>query len=428
MPDESVRGARRTEPEVEQLLEPFPREQLAALPLACRRPCRWRRAQPPRAAPRASGAWPRSSRARPTSSRSLSGHRRPDRPVAPADRSRASCPRGRQPPPHGSSLSSDRVRKRHVIVPAALAIAPQLRGTSSVPDQWARGSTGRRAGRTKTVSPVASPTHDNHPTGVACEEALGALDGGRALLFPSGMGAVTTVLLTLARPGHTIAVAEAAYYGHTQVVLHLAPWGLDCVGGSTRAGHLRRGRPGAHRVAGEPDADDARLRGGRRAPGTRGLRRDGGLTTPRAAARPWVRHRPALRDQGARRPRRRCSHGVATTARMSRPARASPSDATAHRDGRLAGCRLAAPPRAAHPRRSSPSAAGDHGTPARRAPRRRPGGETSALPGLTFLISFDVADADAAGRVERAVRVIENATSLGAVRSKLGVAPPLGGR
>jgi cystathionine gamma-synthase len=40
-------------------------------------------------------------------------------------------------------------------------------------------------------------------------------------------------------------------------------------------------------------------------------------------------------------------------------------------------------------------------------------------PGFSFLISFDVADAETAGRVERAVRVIENATSLGAVRSKL---------
>ena len=27
----------------------------------------------------------------------------------------------------------------------------------------------------------------DHPTGVACEEALGALDGGYALLYPSGM-------------------------------------------------------------------------------------------------------------------------------------------------------------------------------------------------------------------------------------------------
>ena len=49
-------------------------------------------------------------------------------------------------------------------------------------------------------------------------------------------------------------------------------------------------------------------------------------------------------------------------------------------------------------------------------------------PGFSFLISFDVADADAAGRVERAVRVIENATSLGAVRSKLEARHRLGGR
>ena len=40
-------------------------------------------------------------------------------------------------------------------------------------------------------------------------------------------------------------------------------------------------------------------------------------------------------------------------------------------------------------------------------------------PGFSFLVSFDVADGDAAGRVERSVRTIENATSLGGIRSKL---------
>ena len=40
-------------------------------------------------------------------------------------------------------------------------------------------------------------------------------------------------------------------------------------------------------------------------------------------------------------------------------------------------------------------------------------------PGFSFLLSFDVADGDAAGRVERAVGTIENATSLGGTRSKL---------
>jgi cystathionine gamma-synthase len=44
---------------------------------------------------------------------------------------------------------------------------------------------------------------------------------------------------------------------------------------------------------------------------------------------------------------------------------------------------------------------------------------TVRYPGLGFLISFDVADGDAARRVEIATETIENATSLGGVRTKL---------
>ncbi len=40
-------------------------------------------------------------------------------------------------------------------------------------------------------------------------------------------------------------------------------------------------------------------------------------------------------------------------------------------------------------------------------------------PGFSFLLSLDVADAEAAGRVERALTSIENATSLGGVKTKL---------
>ena len=69
----------------------------------------------------------------------------------------------------------------------------------------------------------------DHPTGVACEEALGALDGGHALLYPSGMGAVTTVVLTMLRSGGTIALAAGAYYGHRVLFDHLAPWGVNVV-------------------------------------------------------------------------------------------------------------------------------------------------------------------------------------------------------
>jgi cystathionine gamma-synthase len=68
-----------------------------------------------------------------------------------------------------------------------------------------------------------------HPTGVAAEEAIGALDGGAALLFPSGMAAVTAVVLTMCRPGQTIALAEGAYYGTAVLFRHLEPWGLRFV-------------------------------------------------------------------------------------------------------------------------------------------------------------------------------------------------------
>ena len=66
----------------------------------------------------------------------------------------------------------------------------------------------------------------DHPAGVAAEEALGELDGGQALLFPSGTGAAAAVVLTMCRSGATIAIAEGAYYGTSALFGHLEPWGL----------------------------------------------------------------------------------------------------------------------------------------------------------------------------------------------------------
>lgn len=65
------------------------------------------------------------------------------------------------------------------------------------------------------------------PTVEEAERLLGELDGGRALLFPSGMGAVTSVLLALLAPGARVAVAQDAYYG-VPVLLEteLARWGI----------------------------------------------------------------------------------------------------------------------------------------------------------------------------------------------------------
>src|SRR5215212_6068843 len=55
-----------------------------------------------------------------------------------------------------------------------------------------------------------------HPAGEAAERALGELDGGRALLFPSGAGA-------------TIALAAGAYYGTGRLFAALSRWGLNVV-------------------------------------------------------------------------------------------------------------------------------------------------------------------------------------------------------
>src|SRR5207244_11533928 len=68
-----------------------------------------------------------------------------------------------------------------------------------------------------------------HPTGVAAERALGELDGGEALLFPSGSGAITALVLGLLEPGQTIALAEGGYYGTSLLFAALERWGLHYV-------------------------------------------------------------------------------------------------------------------------------------------------------------------------------------------------------
>ena len=68
-----------------------------------------------------------------------------------------------------------------------------------------------------------------HPTGVEAERRLGELDGGHALLFPSGAGATTALALTLLSPGDTIALAEGAYYGTAVTFRELERWGVSVV-------------------------------------------------------------------------------------------------------------------------------------------------------------------------------------------------------
>jgi cystathionine gamma-synthase len=67
------------------------------------------------------------------------------------------------------------------------------------------------------------------PTVAAAEAALGELDGGTALLFPSGAGATTALVLSLLEPGDTIALAGGGYYGTGVTFAALARWGLRVV-------------------------------------------------------------------------------------------------------------------------------------------------------------------------------------------------------
>jgi cystathionine gamma-synthase len=68
-----------------------------------------------------------------------------------------------------------------------------------------------------------------HPTGAEAEARLGELDGGTALLFPSGAGATTALALSLLEPGDTIALAAGCYFGTGVTFRTFERWGLRCV-------------------------------------------------------------------------------------------------------------------------------------------------------------------------------------------------------
>jgi cystathionine gamma-synthase len=68
-----------------------------------------------------------------------------------------------------------------------------------------------------------------HPVGVEVERLLGEMEGGEALLFSSGMGATTALMLALLEPGQTVALAADAYYGTGVLLTELERWKLHHV-------------------------------------------------------------------------------------------------------------------------------------------------------------------------------------------------------
>jgi cystathionine gamma-synthase len=68
-----------------------------------------------------------------------------------------------------------------------------------------------------------------HPTVAETEARLGELDGGTAVLFPSGTGAATALALATLRPGEKIALAEGGYFGTSRLFDTLSRWDLRYV-------------------------------------------------------------------------------------------------------------------------------------------------------------------------------------------------------
>lgn len=68
-----------------------------------------------------------------------------------------------------------------------------------------------------------------NPTTAEAERRLGELDRGEALLFASGTAACTSIVLALLSPGQTVALAEGAYYGTGAMLDELRRWGVEKV-------------------------------------------------------------------------------------------------------------------------------------------------------------------------------------------------------
>ena len=255
-----------------------------------------------------------------------------------------------------------------------------------------------------------------HPNGLAAERALGELEGGEALLFPSGAGATTALVLGLLQPGQTIALAEGAYYGTSVLFRSLERWGLryvefDQTGPPPEGADAIWLEAPSNPFLTMPDFEAAAAHPAR-------VVVDSTAATP-VYLRPlergadFVLH-SATKFLGGH-------HDVLLGAVIC----GSPEDAAALREFRGRAGIVAAPDPCWLLSRSlkTLSARMERHTASATALAERleahPAVSTVRYPGFGGLLSFDVADGDAAHRVETSLRQITNATSLGGVESVL---------
>ena len=254
------------------------------------------------------------------------------------------------------------------------------------------------------------------PTLAEAERRLGALDGGEALLFASGAAACTSVVLALLSPGQVVALAEGAYYGTGVMLGELGRWGVE-----TRE-FDQTGAP--------PDGVD--------------------LVWLEAPSNPFLTM-PDF-EAAARNPARVVCDATAATPLHVRPlelgcdvvVHSATKYLTGHDDALLGSVTCGRPVDAERLRefrsRTGPVPDADTAwlllrglttlevrverqtataTVISERLRAHPAVRVVRYPGFGGLLSFDVADAEAARRVETSTTLIRNMTSLGGVTSRI---------
>jgi len=271
-----------------------------------------------------------------------------------------------------------------------------------------------------------------HPVGLEAERVLGELEGGHALLFPSGAGATTALVLALLQPGATVAVADGGYWGTVGLLRgELSRWGLEVVVfdqmGPPPPADLVWLEPCSNPLMSFPDLDpaiaDAHAAGARVVVDNTVL--SPFLLRPLEHGADFVLHSATKILAG----HHDALIGVISCARAEDHARLGAF--------RVASGIVAAPDPAwlmLRGLKTLPLRVERQSASALELARRltsHPAVQRVRYPGLDDsiatryvqafgpLLSFDVADAEVAERVERSLALIENATSLGGVASTL---------
>jgi cystathionine gamma-synthase len=254
-----------------------------------------------------------------------------------------------------------------------------------------------------------------HPTGKAAEDALGALEGGDALLFGSGTAAVSACVFAFCAPGMTVALAQGVYFGTGATLREFERWGLrvvefDQTGAPPEDAEVVWVEAPSNPFLTLPDWDALRAHGGL-------VVCDATVSTPvflrpldegadvslHSATKYLTGHHDALLGAVVTRDPEKRERLYLTRMRLGLSA--APDAAAALLRG-LDTLEVRV-------RRQAETAA---------ELARRLSGHPAVLrvryPGVGGLITFDVADDDAR-RVETATKLIENMTSLGGVRTTM---------